>query len=62
MTGVYFLSSAVVLTLAVAGVYSLAQEPFAPTRHLIRQWIRRSLKLAGVLVVIVTVVFFLSRV
>jgi hypothetical protein len=62
MMGIYFVASAIFLTVAVAGVYSVAQEPFAPAGRLWRQSLRRSAKLGGALVVIMVVVFFLSRV
>ncbi len=62
MTGLYFVPSAIFLTLVVAAVYSIAQEPFASPARLLRQWARRSAKLGGVLVAIMVVVFFLSRV
>ncbi|MCX7624733.1 MAG: hypothetical protein N2Z21_00745 [Candidatus Sumerlaeaceae bacterium] len=61
MSGVYFVPSLIYLTLVVAGIYTLAQEPKAPRGHLLWQWQRRSLKLVGVLAGIMVVTFLLSR-
>ncbi len=62
MSGLYFVTSLIILTLVLAGVYSLAQDPFAARERLLRQWLRRSLKLVGVLAGIMLLAFFLSRV
>lgn len=61
MSGFYFVFSLIYLTLVVAGIYTLAQEPKASWRHLLRQWQRRSMKLVGVLVAIMLLTFLLSR-
>ncbi|AXA36458.1 MAG: hypothetical protein D6691_00730 [Candidatus Hydrogenedentota bacterium] len=60
--GFLFLGSLFYLTAVVVVVYSVAQEPFAPVRHLVRQAMRRAAKLLGVLAALMVVVFFLSRV
>ncbi|MGB9692772.1 MAG: hypothetical protein ACPL7D_11470 [Candidatus Sumerlaeaceae bacterium] len=61
-SGIVFVPSLVFLMFVLAGVYSLAQEPFAHRRHLARQWLRRSIKLASVLAGIMILAFFFSRV
>jgi hypothetical protein len=60
--GFLFLSSLLYLTAVVVAVYSVAQEPFAPVKHLARQAVRRAAKLLSVVAALMVVVFFLSRV
>jgi hypothetical protein len=62
MSGYYFVPSLIYLTLVVAGIYSLAQEPRASATRLLKQWQRRTLKLVGVLGGIMVVTFLLSRI
>jgi hypothetical protein len=50
------------LTIVVASVYSAAQDAHLPLSGIARQTLRRSAKLLGVLLAIVVVVFFLSRI
>ena len=58
--GVAFLASLVYLVLALSTVYSIAQEPFKPVGHLVRQTARRAAKLFGVLAVLALLVGLLS--
>lgn len=62
MLGALYPLSIVVLSLVVAVVYSVAQEPFVPMQDLKRQTLVRTGKLAGVLVVLIVLVYFLSRI
>lgn len=60
--GIVFVSSMLALTIVVASVYSAAQDAHLPLSGIARQTLRRSAKLLGVLLAIVVVVFFLSRI
>jgi hypothetical protein len=60
--GWVFLGSMFLLTGIVVAVYSAAQEAFAPLPVVVRQALRRTGKLLGVLAVLAVAVFFLSKI
>ena len=60
--GIAYVVSLFLLTFVVASVYSASQEAFLPLRGVVRQTVRRSVKLLGVLGALAVAVYVLCKI